>query len=385
MTAHAKLGPSGAHRWMLCPASVEMEAQIPDTGIDSPYAVEGTTAHALAEMALANNRDADDYAGVRFNPDLIHVDDDMVEYVQMYLDYVRELGGTRFTEQRVDISRWVPESFGTADNIVFTDDGVMHVIDLKYGKGVPVFAQNNPQGMCYALGALAAYDFLFDIETVRIVIHQPRLDVVSEWDISREDLLAWADNELAPAAQAANAEDAPFNPGDKQCRFCDAKGICRALAEHNLAVACEGFSVVGDPISTKDVKSLAPEEIAGLLPQLDLLTKWAKSVEGHAQGLLELGEDVPGFKLVEGRSVRKWADEDAAGKALSRKLGAKNAFTKKLITITQAEKELGRGDPLIVKHTVKPEGKPTIAPVSDKRRTIEIDVTDGFGEVPDAA
>ncbi|MBT8152732.1 DUF2800 domain-containing protein [Epibacterium ulvae] len=379
--AHAKLGPSGAHRWMLCPGSVGLIAQLPVGDESSAFAVEGTTAHALAEMALANDKDADTYRGVRFSEELFKVDDEMVDYVQMYLDYVRALGGTRFTEIRVDLSQWVPDSFGTADNVVFTDDGVMHVIDLKYGKGVPVHAENNPQGMCYALGALAEYDFLFDIETVRIVIHQPRLDSVSEWDISREDLLSWAETELAPAAAAAQSEDAPVVPGDKQCRFCEAKPICRALAERNMSLASQDFEVVGAPVTPVELPNLSNEEIAAILPQLDLLTKWATAVQGHAKGLLELGEEVPGYKLVEGRSQRKWIDEEAAGKALARKLGAKEAYTKKVITITKAEKLLGKDSRIMADHTEKPEGKPTVAPVRDKRPAIVIDVTSDFDDL----
>lgn len=384
-TAHAKLGPSGAHRWMRCPGSVGLIAQLPEGEDSSPYAVEGTTAHALAEMALANDQEAEAYRGVRFHQDLVHVDDEMVDYVQMYLDYVRALRGTRFTEIRVDLSNWVPGSFGTADNVVFTDDGVMHVIDLKYGKGVPVHAEDNVQGMCYALGALAEYDFLFDIDTVRIVIHQPRLDSVSEWDISRADLLSWAENELAPAAAAAQSDAAPVVPGETQCRFCEAKPVCRALAEHNLALACADFDVVGGPVTPVELPSLSNEEIAAILPQLDLLTKWVAAVQGHAKGLLEMGEDVPGYKLVEGRSQRKWIDEEAAGKALARKLGAKEAYTKKVITITKAEKLLGKDSRLMADHTEKPEGKPTIAPVSDKRPAIVIDVTSDFDDLDVAA
>ncbi len=379
--AHAKLGPSGAHRWMVCAASVAMEAEMPEGKSDSPHIIEGNTAHALAEMALANDQNADAYLGTRFNDDLIHVDQEMVEYVQEYLDYVRGLGGKLLVEQRVDLTRWVPEGFGTADAVVF-HEGTLHVVDLKYGKGVPVNAERNPQAMCYALGALNEYDFLFDIQAVCLVVHQPRLDSVSEWEISRDDLLAWGDDDLKPAAELALSDDAPFNPGEKQCRWCAAKPVCRALAEHNLAVASEGFSVVGDPVEPKDPNKLSNDEIAQILPELNGLSDWIKAVEAYALSQLERGEAVPGYKLVEGRSLRKWADEADAEAALKRsKLKVADIFTKKLISPAQAEKKLGKNHKIIAEHVVKPDGKPAIAPVSDKRPALEIDPTEGFSEV----
>ncbi len=378
--AHAKLGPSGAHRWTVCAASVAMEAEMPEGKSDSPHIIEGNTAHALAEMALANDQNADAYLGTRFNDDLIHVDQEMAEYVQEYLDYVRGLGGKLLVEQRVDLTRWVPEGFGTADAVVF-HEGTLHVVDLKYGKGVPVNAERNPQAMCYALGALNEYDFLFDIQTVCLVVHQPRLDSVSEWEISRDDLLAWGDDDLKPAAELALSDDAPFNPGEKQCRWCAAKPVCRALAEHNLAVASEGFSVVGDPIDPKDPNKLDNDEIASLLPNLDTLADWIKAVEAYALSQLERGEAVPGYKLVQGRSLRKWADEADAEAALRKKLKVADIFTKKLISPAQAEKKLGKAKTNIADLIVKPDGKPAIAPVSDKRPALEIDPTEGFSEV----
>jgi hypothetical protein len=358
-----------------------MEAGLPEGRTDSPHAVEGTTAHALAEMALANSQNADAYLGARFNNDLIHVDQEMVEYVQEYLNYVRELGGTLLVEQRVDLTRWVPDGFGTADAVVF-HEGTLHVVDLKYGKGVPVSAHENPQAMCYALGALNEYDFLFDIQTVCLVVHQPRLDSVSEWGISRGDLLAWGDNDLKPAAELALSDDAPFNPGEKQCRWCAAKPVCRALAEHNLTVASEGFAVVGDPIEPKDPTKLDNDEIARILPELNGLSDWVKAVETYAQTQLERGETVPGYKLVEGRSLRKWADEADAEAALKRtKLKVSDIFTKKLISPAQAEKKLGKAHKVIAEHVVRPDGKPTIAPVSDKRPALNTDPAEGFSEV----
>ena len=381
--AHAKLGPSGAHRWVNCPASVSMEAQFPERDKASPFAAEGTVAHAVAEFCLSNACNTSRFAGKAFEEEGfdIVVDGEMVEKVQEYLDYVRGLGGKLLVEERVDLSHWVPESFGTADAIVLKD-GVLHVVDLKYGRGVPVYAKNNPQIMCYALGVLHEFDFLYDISNVVVTIHQPRVDTVSEWAISRGDLLAWGDDILRPGAQAALADDAPFNPGEKQCRWCAAKPVCRALAEHNLVVASEGFSVVGDPVKPKDPNKLDNDEIAQILPELNGLSDWIKAVEAYALSQLERGEAVPGYKLVEGRSLRKWADEANAEAALKRaRLKVADIFTNKLISPAQAEKQLGKNHKIIAEHVVKPAGKPAIAPVSDKRPALEIDPTEGFSEV----
>lgn len=380
MTEHAKLSPSAAHRWMTCPGSVRLEAGFPDQTSD--HARAGSTAHALAEMALANGQDAAAYAGARFSDDLDVIDDEMVVEVQKYLDYVRGLPGHREIETRLDLGQWVPGGFGTADAVV-VDGTTAHVVDLKYGKGVRVDAEENAQAMCYGLGALAAFDFLFEIETLRLVIHQPRLDHVSEWDIPAADLLAWANGTLQPAALLALTDGAPLSPGEAQCRWCRAKDHCAARAETALAAAIEGFEDLNDPLGIRDAETIDDATLARLLPLADDAAAFFKALRSRARETLLNGGEVPGYKLVAGRKgARAWGDEDAAGKALQRKLGAKAVYEKRLISPTQAERLLGEDSHILEKHVVQPDGAPTLAPVTDKRPALEIeDPAEGFENI----
>lgn len=375
MTLHAKLSASGAHRWMNCPGSVGQEDGLPDTS--SPYAQEGTWAHDLAEACLKEGANADQV--VIAEGHYTDTPDQVQEYIQMYLDYVRSISGELFIEQRVDFSPWVPEGFGTADAIIL-NDGVAHVIDLKYGKGLKVDADENPQALLYALGTLNEYDYLYDVHTFKVVIVQPRLDHISEWEISRADLLKWA--ELAKAAaEAALSDDAPFNPGEKQCQWCKAKAFCKPRAEHNLKIASEGFEAIGDDIVPISRDQLSVEDIAALLPHFKEIANWMKDLEGHAYNLAMQGQDIPDHKLVEGRSLRKWLDEDAAEKKLKRDLGAANAYTKKILSPSQAEKAYGKDKDKLQELITKPSGKPTLVPASDKRPAIQVDTTEGFSAV----
>ena len=374
---HALLSASGASRWMPCPASVRMEEAIPEQA--STFAEHGTAAHELAERCLTEDVTADFHQGKVFNG--YEADDEMVEAVQLYLDYVRNHKGEVWIEQKVDFSPWVPGGFGTCDCLVIKGDTAT-VIDLKFGKGVRVDAEDNPQAMLYALGALNEYEFLFDdIEHFTLSIVQPRLDHISEHTISKDELLKFGEHAKERASEALQ-EDAPFSPGEKQCKFCRAKDNCRALAEHSLQVAAEDFADVVVPITLKDISRLSNEEVAALLPQLDNIANWIKALEAHALNKLEQGHEVPGYKLVAGRSIRKWADEEDAEKALrGSKLKVSEIFSKKLITPTQAEKVLGKGHPILQEHVIKPDGKPAIAPLKDKRPAIVVELGQDFKDV----
>lgn len=385
---HAKLSASGAHRWMGCAASVGAEDGLENKS--TVYSLEGDAAHDLGEQCLRGGVNADTYLGDNV---LDHkVDREMVDAVQDYLDHVRDLPGRLLVEKKVDFSPWVPGGFGTADAIVL-EEGTATIVDLKYGKGVRVDAEENPQLMLYALGAVNDFGFLYDIKSVRVMVVQPRKDHVSIWPrledppLGVSDLLDWGSTVVEPAARLALAANAPFNPGEKQCKWCKAKPTCRALAEHSLNVATDGFGPIGEPLELKPFDKLSNFEIAQLLPQLNTLTDWVKAVEAYALHELEAGRDVPGYKLVEGRSLRKWIDEVVAEKALRgvSKLKVADIFVQKLISPAQAEKKLGKGHKVINDNSEKPVGKPAIAPVSDKRPALTINPTEGYDAVDVAA
>lgn len=375
MTAHAKLSASGAHRWLECPASVNMEQGIKDEG--SPFAAEGTLAHEVAESALIAECNASHFIGRQNQAESFTVDKPMAGYVQQYLDYVRSVKGKLFIEKKVSFAEWVKDGFGTADAIILNND-VVTIVDLKYGKGVQVFPENNPQAMLYALGVLHEFGFIADIKTVNIVIVQPRLDHISEWTISTVDLLKWAKT-VAKKAKMTEAKKPKFNAGEKQCQFCKAKGSCLALAELNLKLASDGFEAVETPIVFSTADTLTPDQMAAILPQLKLLNAWVKAVEAYSLTLFESGETIPGYKIVEGRSIRKWSEDD---KDVSRKLiedlSLDQIYTQKLISPTQAEKLLGKDHAVMRVLVFKPEGKPTVVLSSDKRPEIDINPTQGF-------
>lgn len=359
MIAHAKLGASSADRWMNCPGSVQLSEGMPDS--KSEHAALGTKAHDLAELCLKHKLDAIELPD---NDEWAQYPHDMRHYVQQYLDYVRarlfETGGRLLVEQRVDYSDWVPGGFGTSDAIILADDRII-CVDLKYGTGVKVYAERNRQAMLYALGAYSGYWYdLPDAPKVESVIVQPRLDHIDEAEQTLEELLAFAD-EARKAAELALSDNPPLVPGDKQCRFCRAKAVCRARADRNLSIAVEEF---GEPVPVPDKLDL--DEIGELLPKLDDIAQWVKDVKEYALQQAVNGGKIKGHKVVAGRSVRRWAPD-----AAERLAEHDDLFERKLLGIGQAEKVLGKGSDLIKELTVKPEGKPALVPASDKRPEIQ--------------
>lgn len=364
MTAHAKLSASGSHRWVHCPGSVKAEESIADRS--SSAADEGTAAHELAELVLTHGGACHDWIGKRLiESNAYTVDQEMADYVQQYVDYVKSHSGQHEYEQRVDFSEWVPGGFGTADALVL-DDNVLRVIDLKYGKGVQVDAFENTQGLLYALGALSDYEYIAEIEKVVICIVQPRKDSISEWELDRAELMKWGEW-LSERANEALSDSPQRVPGDEQCKFCKAMPTCPALMDLAHRVIATDFDNM-DAADNPD--TLSDERLAEALSAKKLVLSWFDAVEQHAFQKLERGEAFPGFKLVEGRSLRQWGDDAVAEQTLVELLGD-GAYERKLLSVAKAEKALGKKrSGGIADLVTKPRGKPVIVPESDKRPSI---------------
>ena len=357
---HAVLSASSSERWLNCPPSARLCEAYEDKCSD--YAAEGTDAHALCEFRLKQvlGIPADDPI-----ENLSWYNEEMEDCAAGYAAYVSELLETAkqtcadpvvMIEQRVDFSRWVKEGFGTADCIVIAD-GVLNICDYKNGQGCLVLAERNPQMMLYALGALEIFDGIYDIDTVRMTIYQPRKSNISVYEMDKADLYEWANSELTQKAQLAYEGQGSFSCGE-WCRFCKAKAECRERAEANLALARYEFQTPA---------LLADEEIADILGKVDALTAWASDVKEYALQQAISGTAFPGWKLVEGRSNRKYTSEAAVAAAVE---GAGfNPYEKKLLGITAMQKLLGKSrfEELLAPYIEKPQGRPTLVRSSDKR------------------
>lgn len=372
---HALLAASAANRWLNCTPSAKLEdAEGPRES--SIYAEEGTLAHELGELYIRHDvlETVDDQVfSDRFDEIMNNqlFSEEMLDVVPIYVDYCTEqfnaakandAQSIMDVEQKLDLTEYVPESFGTADCVVIGGN-LIEVIDYKHGKGVPVYAEWNKQLMLYGLGALRKYDMLFDIEEVRLTIVQPRINNISSWQISVKELIDWAETELAPAAKLAFAGDGELKAGE-WCKFCAVKNRCRTLYQKNMELAKYDFQ---KPALLND------EEIADILKKTPALIEWANSIQEYAQDkAINQGKVWPGFKLVEGISRRKWLDEDAVAEAIFTKIpeaSEDQVYDMKLKTITQIEKIFGKK--IVAEQLsdviVKPQGKPTLVPVSDKR------------------
>ncbi|MEL5900227.1 DUF2800 domain-containing protein [Clostridium sporogenes] len=365
MTKHAILSASGAHRWMNCTPSARLELEFEDSSGEA--AKEGTAAHELVEHKLRATLKVSTK-----KPTSVYDSEEMDRYTDEYVQFIlEELAAVKqitkdpllLIEQRLDFSNYVPEGFGTGDCVIVADD-VVHVIDFKYGQGVLVEAENNPQMMLYALGALNLFDVIYDIEAVKMTIYQPRRENISTFEISKTSLIDWAESTLKPKADLAFNGDGEFKPGE-WCRFCRASVECRARAEENLKVA--KFEFKKPPLLT-DV------EIAEILLHVNDLTKWANEIFAYAtNAAVQQGKQWTGFKVVEGRSNRKYTDEEAVAEA-AKKAGYEDIYKQSLLTITNMEKLMGKKkfNELLGDFITKPKGKPTLVPVTDKRPEINI-------------
>lgn len=370
--AHAKLSASGSKRWLSCPGSVALEQMFKEDD-SSTFAAEGTFAHELSELHLAFIFDHIDKKQhtkrLKEKKKNEFYSQDMEDYVQTYIDVVVERintaraktpDATVLFEERLDFSPWVPEGFGTGD-VVIIADGTLEVVDLKYGKGVPVSAEDNPQLRLYGLGAINGFGFLYDIQTVRMTIVQPRLDSVSTEELTADILLQWAEEIVKPGAELAISGEGETKAGE-HCKFCKAKAQCRARSEMNLALIEYEF---------KEPALLTLGELAEIRGKIDNLVTWAGDVKDHMLEQAEKnGVRYPGWKLVEGRSNRIYSDKAVAELKLTEAgLGAVIFEPQEILGITKMEKAIGKKQfsELLSDLIVKPTGKPTLVEASDKR------------------
>lgn len=381
--SHAVLSASGASRWLVCTKSASLEKGFADT--TSEFAKEGTFAHELSELHFAQLYE--DLDKRTFNSRLKKMKqnefytEDLHEHVQEYVDLVTErihAAGQRgkpvlMFEERLDLTDYVPESFGTGDVLIYSG-GVLEIIDLKFGKGIEVSAENNSQLRLYALGALSIFSLIEDVHEVSMTIIQPRLDNISTEIITVDELVAWGTDYVKPRAELAWSGEGEFVPGS-HCRFCKVKHTCRARADEYLNVSKQ----------LEDPNLLTIDEIADILFKADEIQKWAKDVQDYALAKAQEGINFEGWKVVEGRSSRKYSDDIDVTQKLAEKW-KKEEFTETvLLSITKLEKALGKktvgetlGDLII-----KPQGKPTLVPESDKRPALgaESAMTE-FDEIP---
>ena len=370
MGKHAVLSASSASRWLTCTPSARLEQNYESK--TSEYAAEGTLAHELGELGLKLS--LGEITTRKYNLEFKAIQEnelftkDMPDYVHMYVDTCMEkvseakakTPDAQFRiEQRLDFSQWVPDGFGTGDFLIIAD-GRMEIVDLKYGKGVPVSAIGNKQMRLYALGAIAQFGFLYDIQQVKMTIVQPRLDSISTDELQADELLRWAEEFVRPRAELAFKGEGEFCAGD-HCGFCKAKAVCKARADKNIELAKYEF---------KSPLTLDNEEIADILGKADELINWAKDVQAYALEKALKGEQYPGFKVVEGRSNRKWTDEEKVGEILLGQGFIENIiYTKKLTGITNMETAIGKKEVqrLLGDYIEKPQGKPVLVVETDKR------------------
>ena len=357
---HAVLSASSANRWLHCPPSVRLSEGYMDKA--SVFAMEGTSAHELCEYKL---RSALGMEAENPTENLDFYNTEMEECAEGYATYILELvekaketcsDPVVMVEQRVDFSRYVPEGFGTADCIIIADE-TLNIVDYKHGKGVEVSAEDNPQMKLYALGALELFDCLYDISKVQMTIFQPRLSNVSVFVMDKADLLNWANDELTAKAELAFEGKGELCCGE-WCKFCKAKANCKERARVNMEMAQYEF---------RKSSLLTDKEVVEILSRIDELTSWASDVKNFALEQAVRGKQWPGWKVVEGRSNRKYTDEGAVAQVV--KNAGYNPYDEKIMGITNMTKMLGKEkfNELLGDFVERPQGKPTLVPEDDNR------------------
>ena len=356
---HAILSASGSHRWLACTPSARLEQEFNDT--DSTASLEGTAAHSLAEHKLKKKLKMQST-----RPNTIYDNDEMEMYTDDYSDYVVEqytkakrydANAKVLIEQRLDFSCYVPEGFGTGDAVIVSK-GKLHIIDLKYGLGVLVNAEKNPQMMLYALGALRKYEKEYEIKKVKLTIFQPRRENVTTWETTTAALKKWANKILRPKAEMAYRGTGKYEPG-AHCQFCKAAIKCRARAEEKLKLAKEEF---------KKPPLITDNEIESVLAKIPDIKKWCDDIMEYALEKALNGKKWEGFKIVAGRGTRKYLNEEAVVAALN-KAGYYYIYKKSLLPITEMEKLMTKKtfSEVLGKLVGKTEGKPTLVSLDDKR------------------
>lgn len=360
---HSFYSASNSDMWLNCPPSAKLNAKYPNKG--SVYTAEGTDAHTLLEYKelRALGREAEDPTAnlIFFNKEMDYNTDNACAYVMdRFAECQNKCSDTDILiEQKLDLNEWMPGAFGTADVVIISEPRMI-VCDFKYGARHLVEAFENPQMMIYALGSLRLFDDIYNIEEIEMVIYQPRRENISSWTISKTDLLKWAEDVLRPGALLASKGEGEFKAGS-HCLFCRCKAGCRARAEYNLELAKYDFEA--PPL-------LSDLEVAAILEKADSLVSWVSDVKEHALACALSGKTYSGFKLVEGRSVRKYVDEEAVADAV--KAAGFDPYEKKILSITAMGAMLGKTkfDAILGSLIHKPQGKPTLVPVTDKRPAI---------------
>lgn len=385
---HALLSASSSHKWLMCPPSVRLEEQFESK--TSSYMAEGTLAHAICELK-ARNYFIETMTKRKFNSEMKKLKQDenyqeeMDGYTDVYIDYLKEIAmrsGIKPTvaiEMKVDYSKYAKEGFGTADCLMLVGKD-LYVIDFKYGKGVPISSEENPQLKLYALGALEKYKIIYQIENIHLCIVQPRLNNISEYELKREDLEKWGNEVVIPMAKKAYLGIGDYASGE-HCRFCKAKGCCAARADKNLK-AIEDFKPLEYDKKQKNTSLdkvakgiLTNSEIGTILTQITDVESWVKDLRSYALDCILKGENVDGWKAVAGRSNRVLVEQDKAFKVIT-DYGIDEAllYERKPLSITELEKLLGKKEfeKLVGDYIEKPKGAPTLAPISDKRENYKL-------------